>query len=230
MKSKNDLQILFKIRKECVNLNEILLKYQEYLESNPIIIDSKEKLKKLRECETKLANLIIAALNSEKVFCKSKTQWSDLHDYANKKMEVPQKLKQYIDEKSKDGVSIITVLRRARNWEEHPEKTNQILYRFMADEIDFQKLLKLAYRVDLLSLHEIQALDQEEFRMMISNSETLHSRIYSTQNEIDKVKDYIFENENTTDEQRKMIREFLEFVPNEENVILLEKNKKEESN
>lgn len=230
MKTKKDLQILFKIRKESVNINEILFEYQEYLKKNPIIIDSKEKLKKLRECETKLANVIIAVLNSKEVFCKSKTQLSDLKDYAYQLMDVPQKFKRYTDEKSKDGVSIIDVLRRARNWEEHPEKANQMLYRFMADEIDFQKLLELAYRVDSLSSHEIQELDQDELRKMISNSETLHSRIYSLQSELEKVKDYIFENENTTDEQRKRLQEFLEFVPDEENVILLEKNTKEESN
>lgn len=66
--------------------------------------------------------------------------------------------------------------------EEHPQKTNQILYRFMADELDFQILLELTYRADILSLYEMQALDQEEFRVMISNSESLHSQIYTLQN------------------------------------------------
>ena len=42
----------------------------------------------------------------------------------------------------------------------------------MADELDFQILLGLTYRADVLSLHEIQTLDEEEFRTMISNSES----------------------------------------------------------
>lgn len=46
----------------------------------------------------------------------------------------------------------------------------------------FQILLELTYRADILSLYEMQALDQEEFRVMISNSESLHSQIYTLQN------------------------------------------------
>ena len=181
MKTKKELQILFKIRKETNKLKEMCYKYQQYLEDNPVIINSKEKLEKLRECETKLANIIIAILDSQSTFSKCNTQWNELKEYANKIVEVPRKLKRYSSE-DVEGIAIIDVLRRARNWEEHPQKTNQILYRFMADELDFQILLELTYRADILSLYEMQALDQEEFRVMISNSESLHSQIYTLQN------------------------------------------------
>ena len=122
------------------------------------------------------------------------------------------------------------MLRRARHWEEHPEKTDQILYRFMADELDFQILLGLTYRADVLSLHEIQTLDEEEFRTMISNSESLHSCIYALQNELDKIKDEILQNENITKEQKKNFFDFLEFMPNDNNIVLLDNDDIEESN
>ena len=63
--------------------------YQQYLEENPIIFNSKEKLDKLRECETKLANIIIAILKSQSAFSKSDIQWNDLKEYANKKVVYP---------------------------------------------------------------------------------------------------------------------------------------------
>ncbi len=203
-------------------------KYQQYLEDNPVIINSKEKLEKLRECETKLANIIIAILDSQSTFSKCNTQWNELKEYANKIVEVPRKLKRYSSE-DVEGIAIIDVLRRARNWEEHPQKTNQILYRFMADEFDFQILLELTYRADILSLYEMQALDQEEFRVMISNSESLHSQIYTLQNELGKIKEAILQNENISDEQKKNFRDFLDFMPDDENIMLSD-NDVEESN
>ncbi len=228
MKTKKELQILFKIRKETNKLKEMCYKYQQYLEDNPVIINSKEKLEKLRECETKLANIIIAILDSQSTFSKCNTQWNDLKEYANKIVEVPRKLKRYSSE-DVEGIAIIDVLRRARNWEEHPQKTNQILYRFMADELDFQILLELTYRADILSLYEMQALDQEEFRVMISNSESLHSQIYTLQNELGKIKEEILQNENISDEQKKNFCDFLDFMPDDENIMLSD-NDVEESN
>lgn len=219
LKTKKELQILFKIRKDTNKLKEMCYEYQQYLEDNPVITKSKEKLEKLRECETKLANIIIAILDSQSTFSKYNTQWNDLKEYANKIVEVPRKLKRYSGE-DVEGIAIIDVLRRARNWEEHPQKTNQILYRFMADELDFQILLELTYRADILSLHEMQALDQEEFRVMISNSESLHSQIYTLQNELGKIKDEILQNENISDEQKKIFCDFLDFMPDDENIIL----------
>ena len=228
MKTKKELRILSKIRKEINKLKEMCYAYQQYLEENPIIFNSKEKLDKLRECETKLANIIIAILKSQSAFSKSDIQWNDLKEYANKKVDVPQRLKRYSGEDI-ESIAIIDVLRRERHWEEHPEKTDQILYRFMADELDFQILLGLTYRADVLSLHEIQTLDEEEFRTMISNSESLHSCIYALQNELDKIKDEILQNENITKEQKKNFFDFLEFMPNDNNIVLLD-NDIEESN
>ncbi len=151
-----------------------------------------------------------------------------MKEYANKIVEVPRKLKRYSGE-DVEGIAIIDVLRRARNWEEHPQKTNQILYRFMADELDFQILLELTYRADILSLYEMQALDQEEFRVMISNSESLDSQIYTLQNELGKIKDEILQNENISDEQKKNFCDFLDFMPDDENIMLSDSDV-EESN
>lgn len=151
-----------------------------------------------------------------------------MKEYANKIVEVPRKLKRYSGE-DVEGIAIIDVLRRARNWEEHPQKTNQILYRFMADELDFQILLELTYRADILSLYEMQALDQEEFRVMISNSESLDSQIYTLQNELGKIKDEILQNENISDEQKKIFCDFLDFMPDDENIMLSDSDV-EESN
>ena len=86
MKTKKELQIFFKIRKDTNKLKEMCYEYQQYLEDNPVIIKSKEKLEKLRECETKLANIIIAILDSQSTFSKYNTQWNDLKEYANKRV------------------------------------------------------------------------------------------------------------------------------------------------
>lgn len=59
-----------------------------------------------------------------------------------------------------------------------------------------------------MSLYEMQALDQEEFRVMISNSESLHSQIYTLQNELGKIKEEILQNENISDEQKKNFCDF----------------------
>lgn len=227
MKTKKDLQSLLKIRQETNKLKELCFNYQEYLGNNPLIINTEEKLEKLREYETKLTNIIIAILDSKRVFAESESQWRDLNEYMNQTIEVPQKLKRY---SNKESMPIRDVLRRARNWEEHPDKADQVVCRFMADELDFQILLQLTYKVEILSLNEVNALSQEEKNKMIANSESLHSRIYTLQNEIDKIKDYIFENENVTEKQKKNLQDLLEFVPNEDNVILLDSDKKEKCN
>ena len=135
----------------------------------------------------------------------------------NKKIPVPRKLKQYSKEEIEE-VSIIDVLRRARNWEEHPQKTNQRLYRLMADGLDFQIILQLLYKIDKLSLCEINSLSQKEFEKMITNSESLHSKIFLLQNEIEKKQEHILECENVTEEQKKVLQEFLNFIPNKKNV------------
>ena len=64
MKTKKELQTLFKIRKETNKLKEMCYKYQQYLGDNPVITNSKEKLEKLRECETKLANIVRVNIES----------------------------------------------------------------------------------------------------------------------------------------------------------------------
>lgn len=80
-----------------------------------------------------------------------------------------------------------------------------------------------------MSLYEMQALDQEEFRVMISNSESLHSQIYTLQNELGKIKEEILQNENISDEQKKSFCDFLDFMPDDENIMLSD-NDVEESN
>lgn len=93
MKTKKQLQILHKIRKEVVKLKQMCDKYQQYLADNLIIINSKEKLEKLRECETKLVNITLAILDSKSTFSEGRDLWNDLKDYSNKKINVPTKLK-----------------------------------------------------------------------------------------------------------------------------------------
>ena len=90
-------------------------------------------------------------------------------------------------------------------------------------------MLELTYRADILSWYEMQALDQEEFRVMISNSESLHSQIYTLQNELGKIKEEILQNENISDEQKKNFCDFLDFMPDDENIMLSD-NDVEESN
>lgn len=228
LKTKKQLQILHKIRKEVVKLKQMCDKYQQYLADNLIIINSKEKLEKLRECETKLANITLAILDSKSTFSEGRDLWNDLKDYSNKKINVPTKLKRY-SKKEIEDVTIIDVLRRSRNWEEHPQKTNQILYRLMADELDFQILLELLYKVDKLSAYEINALSEEELRLMLVNSESLHSQIYTLQNEFDKIKGDILKREDITDQQKKIFQDFLNFIPKEENIVLLDGENKEDN-
>lgn len=217
LKTEKQLEIILKVRKEILKLEELCYKYQQYLENNEIIINSEENQEKLRECETKLTNIILAILDSQSTFSASKLLLDELRIYVNKKIPVPRKLKQYSEEEIEE-VSIIDVLRRARNREEHPQKTNQRLYRLMADGLDFQIILQLLYKIDKLSLCEINSLSQKEFEKMITNSESLHSKIFLLQNEIEKKQEHILECENVTEEQKKVLQEFLNFIPNKKNV------------
>ena len=88
----------------------------------------------------------------------------------------------------------------------------------MADGLDFQIILQLLYKIDKLSLCEINSLSQKEFEKMITNSESLHSKIFLLQNEIEKKQEHILECENVTEEQKKVLQEFLNFIPNKKNV------------
>lgn len=73
-------------------------------------------------------------------------------------------------------------------------------------------------KVSKLSLCEINSLSQKEFEKMITNSESLHSKIFLLQNEIEKKQEHILECENVTEEQKKVLQEFLNFIPNKKNV------------
>lgn len=99
----------------------------------------------------------------------------------------------------------------------------------MADELDFQILLELLYKADKLSAYEMNALSEEELRLMLANSESLHSQIYTLQNEFDKIKGDILKREDITDQQKKIFQDFLNFIPKEENIVLLDGENKEDN-
>lgn len=187
--------------------------YSDYLKANFMSLDSKTNLNKLRDFESKLSNVLGAILDSKDIFDNSEQDWNIIMMEAQQKYSVKH-------EGCTKNEELQKILRIARNWEEHPDKVNQIAYRYAADRVDPYVLFNLLGGIGVLLNKETKNLSDDELQRMVANSEALHSRIYFIQSSMGKIKDIILNNAEISSEIKKTFSDFLDFEPNQGNVIL----------
>lgn len=219
MNDRNRLKVLRRLSLACEEACALGYEYQCYLEKNLVSIDVKTKLKKLHSWQYELSNLLTAVLASESVFVKQSFLWENLRDDSSVNVEVPDRLSKFFDDS--DDISLSRVLAISRNWGQHIQKINQEKYCLLADTIDFQIMIQILYKIYELINGEIALLSEDELQLMLAVSSDLNQNISALKVELAKLLPYIHSNPLCTEGQKKMLRSFMEFEPDEDNVKLI---------
>lgn len=219
MKSDRNLKILLRLKDAYNAAEKNAFDYHQFTKENPICLDARKQLKLFRMWYCSLSDLVNSLYQEKQVFDNSLNKLDDVIKYFDMDVIIPD----YIDRsKLTQGISLKTVLRIGRNWKDHPDKINQEEYKLLADHLDNQVLLKGLFLIQQLLSSEFKSLDKEEKRIMLATSSELKSSLKAIQNTVNQIKPFLESKKEFTPELRKSLDEFMEFIPNKDNVILVD--------
>lgn len=175
-----------------------------------------------RDFERHLSNTI-QAINSNKQYFASryKEEYSRFNDAANKIVEIDFDISSI---ERPNSLKLRDILRRARNWSEHPEDAacDKESDRYLADMIGIQQLLELFNSIAHLLNASLSHCSDDDRAALFAYSDRTRSRIIDWQS---KVCQAIEEKSDVFEEHPGLLEQassFLRFFPSGDNIRIIE--------
>lgn len=217
MKTEKQLAQLMNIRTALKTSVSKMKAYIDYSQKNKYSLDVKTKTQLFQEWYSPLSNTIGAILASRDCFTVSKEKWLSFESKVKEAVPIPKRLENSFS--SNDDISYARVLRIARNLPQHPEKTNQLKYVYLADAIPIESLLGIQQAAIDLFDSELEILSQDERNTMVRGSVELTRSIYAMQDALLPYLDQLQTMEGVTPKQIETLKNFIQYTPTTENIV-----------
>lgn len=218
MKSDNELVKLNRIKLACEDAALHAQAYLEYQNLHPISFDIKEKQRLFQQWYAALSDIISSVLESKNVFSSDNSLLNETVDFLMQPIKVPDSLSHY---QFDEPPCLSRVLREARNFKAHPQKTGKEKFLFLADTISNDLLIQAFKKIIILVNSELNTLSTKELSTMLALTPEVQRQIAGVQDLLRKFLPVLAADSRTTPEQLKQIDNFLHFTPNKNNVIIV---------
>lgn len=175
-----------------------------------------------RDFERHLSNTIQAINNNKRYFAiRYKEEYSRFNNAANKIVEIDFDIPSV---ERPNSLKLRDVLRRARNWSEHPEDAvcDKESDRYLADRIGIQQLLELFNSIAHLLNASLRHCSDDDRAALFAYSDRTRSRIIDWQSKVYQAiedKSDVFDKNPSLLEQASL---FLRFLPSGDNIHIIE--------
>lgn len=202
-------------------LDEEYKEYYALINREGINLDTDRVLSKRQKVRSRITNLADTVKNQEGIFKnKHTTEWyEEFTHYINLKVDPPSNLKSLFTEK--DNLSFFHVIKVERNYEEHPDKYDQIRYVMLADYLLDDSYFQLYDLISFIVNRTTRHLSVEECNILLGNNVRLHRWLPGCKNEIRKAEQIIMTDSRVSQGVRDVFQSFMNFELTGNNIVVI---------